>query len=87
MDHTNLQYWKSPKNPNRRTARWHADLQEYNYKIQHIPSKTNITADALSQPPGADQGEDNNQQITMLPPSKLIQATTTEEPTLMEEQK
>ena len=29
-DHANLQYWKSPKNLNRRTARWHADLQEYN---------------------------------------------------------
>ena len=28
-DHANLQYWKSPKNLNRRTARWHADLQEY----------------------------------------------------------
>ena len=26
-DHANLQYWKSPRNLNRRTARWHADLQ------------------------------------------------------------
>jgi hypothetical protein len=25
-DHANLQYWKAPKNLNRRTARWHADL-------------------------------------------------------------
>ena len=25
-DHANLQYWKSPKNLNRRTARWHANL-------------------------------------------------------------
>ena len=31
MDHANLQYWKSPQNLNRRTARWHADLQEYDY--------------------------------------------------------
>ena len=36
-DHMNLQYWKSPKNLNRRTARWQADLQEYDYKIRHIP--------------------------------------------------
>jgi hypothetical protein len=32
-NHANLQYWKSPRNLNRRTAQWHADLQEYNYKI------------------------------------------------------
>ena len=46
-DHANLQYWKSPKNLNRRTARWHADLQEYDYVIQHVPGKENIVADAL----------------------------------------
>ena len=32
-DHANLQYWKSPKNLNRRTAHWQADLQEYDYEI------------------------------------------------------
>ena len=47
-DHTNLQYWKAPKNLNRRTARWHANLQEYDYEIRHIPGKANTTADALS---------------------------------------
>ena len=41
-DHKNLQYWKSPQKLNRRTARWHADLQEYDYEIQYIPGKTNI---------------------------------------------
>src|SRR6266852_4562915 len=47
-DHANLQYWKAPKNLNQRTARWHADLQEYDYEIQYIPEKTNTSADALS---------------------------------------
>ena len=47
-NHANLQYWKSPRNLNRRTARWHADLQEYDYEIQHIPGKDNIPADTLS---------------------------------------
>ena len=59
-NHANLQYWKSPRNLNRRTARWHANLQEYNYKIQHIPGKDNIPANALSWPPGVDQGKDDN---------------------------
>ncbi len=47
-DHTNLQYWKAPKNLNRRTARWHADLQEYNFEIHYIPGKTNTGPDILS---------------------------------------
>ena len=32
-DHTNLQYWKSSRNLNHWTARWHADLQEYDYIV------------------------------------------------------
>jgi len=78
-DHANLQYWKAPKNLNRRTAQWHADLQEYNYEIKHIPGSTNIPADALSRPPGVDKGEDNNQNVAVIPPNKftLINATTT----------
>jgi hypothetical protein len=47
-DHANLQYWKSPRNLNRQTARWHADLQEYDFNILYIPSKTNVAPDALS---------------------------------------
>ena len=70
-DHANLQYWKSPKNLNQRTARWHADLQEYDFDILYIPGKTNTPPDALSRPPGADQGKEDNQNITMLPQEKF----------------
>ena len=70
-DHANLTYWKSPQNLNRQTARWHADLQEYDFEIKHIPENTNISADALSRPPGVDQGENDNQKITMIPPSHV----------------
>ena len=66
-DHANLQYWKSPKNLNRRTARWHADLQEYDYEILYMPGKTNTPPDALSRPPGADKGEADNKDIVVLP--------------------
>jgi hypothetical protein len=78
-DHANLQYWKALKNLNQRMARWHADLQEYNYKIQHGPEKANISADVLSQPPGTDQGEKDNQQIIILAPYCFINAAVTEE--------
>ena len=72
MDHANLQYWKSPRNLNWRTARWHADLQEYDYEIQHVPGKTNIPPDALSRPPGIDQGKDDNHGVMVLPPKKFV---------------
>ena len=48
MDHANLQYWKSPQNLTRRTARWHADPQEYDYILKHIPGKSNVPSDFLS---------------------------------------
>jgi hypothetical protein len=47
-DHANLQYWKSLKNLNCQTTRWHADLQEYDFDILYIPGKTNVALDALS---------------------------------------
>ena len=74
-DHANLQYWKSPRNLNRRTARWHADLQEYDYKILYIPGKTNIPPDALSRLPEADKGETNNQGVELLDPKQFVIAT------------
>ena len=69
-DHANLQYWKSPQNLNCRTARWHADLQEYDFQLEYIPGKTNIPSDFLSRPPLADQGKTDNQSITVIPPEK-----------------
>jgi len=74
-DHANLQYWKSPKNLNQRTACWHADLQEYDFDILYIPGKTNIPPDALSRLPGVDQGKEDNQQVTVLPAQKFKVAT------------
>ena len=78
-DHANLQYWKSPRNLNRRTAWWHADLQEYNYEILYIPSKTNIPPDTLSRPPRADKGEANNQRVELLNPKQFTIATIASE--------
>src|SRR6267142_2895819 len=76
-DHANLQYWKAPKNLNQQTARWHTDLQEYNYEINHIPGSTNIPADALSRPPGVDKGEEDNQNVAVIPPEKFMTIKTT----------
>ena len=86
-DHDNLHYWKSPRNYNRQTARWHADLQEYDYLIQHIPGKENISADALSRLPGVNQEKDDNQGIAVTPPKKFIATAQLEEPPPTDAQK
>ena len=56
MDHANLTYWKAPRKLDRRHAHWHADLEEYDFEMVHIPGSTNGPADALSCPPGTDKG-------------------------------
>jgi RNase H-like domain found in reverse transcriptase/Integrase zinc binding domain len=72
MDHANLLHWKPPRKLNRRTARWHGELQDYNFKLQHVPGKLHTTADTLSRPMGADEGKDDNQQMTMIPEAAFI---------------
>src|SRR6266478_2161732 len=58
-------------------ARWHADLQEYDFIIKHIPGKINTPADKLSQPPNSDQGDNDNQDQTLLEPKLFINTTHT----------
>jgi RNase H-like domain found in reverse transcriptase/Reverse transcriptase (RNA-dependent DNA polymerase) len=71
-DHANLLHWKSPCKLNRRTARWHGELQDYNFTLHHVPGKNHMAADALSRPPGADMGKNDNQQMIMLPEPLFI---------------
>jgi hypothetical protein len=45
-DHANLLYWKLARKLKGRTAQWHEFLQDYSYKIEHIPGKLHAAADA-----------------------------------------
>ena len=47
-DHTNLQYWKSPRNLNQRTARWHADLQDYDFILLYNTFQERLTRCLIS---------------------------------------
>jgi hypothetical protein len=71
-DHVNLLHRKSPRKLNHRMACWHGELQDYNFKLQHIPGKLHTMVDALSRPTGADEGKDDNQQMTMIPEVAFI---------------
>ena len=71
-DHANLLYWKSPRKLNQQTVRWHSELQDYDFKIVHVPGSTHAAADALSRPPEVDQGKEDNQDVTMIPNTSFI---------------
>jgi hypothetical protein len=66
-DHANLLYWKNPGEHNRRVARWHTELMEYDFKLEHISGTKNGRADALSRRPDHDTGEDDNKKLVVLP--------------------
>jgi hypothetical protein len=46
----------------------------------HIPGSTNRPADALSHPPDADKGENDNQDVVMIPPHRIRTAIILETP-------
>jgi RNase H-like domain found in reverse transcriptase/Integrase zinc binding domain/Reverse transcriptase (RNA-dependent DNA polymerase) len=71
-DHANLLHWESPQKLNRHTARWHGELQDYNFTLHHMAGKNHMVADALLQPPGSDMGKNDNQQMVMLPEPLFI---------------
>jgi Integrase zinc binding domain/RNase H-like domain found in reverse transcriptase len=71
-DHANLTHWKVPRKVNRRVARWFGELQEYNLVIQHVPGKLHTVADMLSRPPTDDKGEQDNNDLILLPEEMFI---------------
>ena len=71
-DHANLTFWKNLWKVNCRVACWFTTLQDYNLKIKHVPRKLHAATDMLSRPPNADKGEEDNQNLTLLPPELFI---------------
>jgi hypothetical protein len=75
-DHANLTYWKEPRKVSHKVAKWFAELQDYNIRIQHVPGKIHAAADMLSRPPGVDKGDRDNEDVTMLPPALFVRVAT-----------
>jgi hypothetical protein len=67
VDHANLLHYWHPQKVNRRIARYILTLADYHILLQHRPGPQNW-ADALSWRPDYDQGEEDNQEVTPLPP-------------------
>jgi hypothetical protein len=53
------------------------ELSEFDIELHHIPGKSNGRADALSRRPDYDQGERDNENVTVLPEQLFIQSGTT----------
>jgi len=53
-------------------ARWFAKLQDYWFEIKHIPGKTHTAANFLSRPFVDDKGENDNEDVMVLPPELFI---------------
>jgi len=51
-------------------------LQDYWFEIKHVPGKTHTAADFLSRPFIDDKGEQDNEDVTVLPPNLFIKAAT-----------
>ena len=49
-NHNNLMYFKVARKLNRKQARWMQELAEFDFELQHVPSKRDIPANFLSQP-------------------------------------
>jgi hypothetical protein len=73
-DHQNLLYWKEPHKISRHVAREVLMLSKYNFEIRHIKGTSNGCADALSQRPDYDQGQNDNQNVNVLPEQVFARA-------------
>jgi hypothetical protein len=78
-DHMNLQYWRDPHKISRRVARQVLRLAEYDIELRHIPGKTNGRADALSRLPNYNQGEDDNEDVVVLPENLFVRLSLMED--------
>ena len=74
-DHANLQYWQQPHKISRRVVREVLELSEFDIELHHIAGTTNGQADALSRHPDYDQGEEDNNNIMVLPDHLFIRTT------------
>lgn len=47
-DHRPLSFVKAGSEHNRKLARWWAEIQNFNVRVEYLPGKQNVVADTLS---------------------------------------
>jgi len=76
-------YWKEPKKLTGRTARWHEKMQDYNFKIIHIPGKWNGPVDALSRMHQEEEWEESKL-TPLIPPDAFLNIFEAGDPGMVE---
>jgi len=74
-DHSNLLYWKEPRKISRQIVWEFQELQEYNFVLKHVAGTKNARADTLSRRPDYDMGEEDNDNVVVLPSQVFIKMT------------
>jgi hypothetical protein len=64
-DHDNLTKYQHAQKLSQRVAQYLLVIAEYDIQLKHRPGANN-RADALSHPPGTDEGSQDNQDVTVL---------------------
>src|SRR3979490_2916054 len=67
-DHQNLTYFRSAQNLNRCQAHWSLYLSRFDFELIHCPGRHSAKPDALSRQVDHKQGEEDNQNQTLLQP-------------------
>ena len=71
-DHQNLTYFKKAQKLNRRQARWHTELQVYDFNLIHKPGAQMRRAGILSRLSEHVDGKEDNKDIVLLHPKLFI---------------
>jgi hypothetical protein len=71
-DHLNLQHWRDPQKISHHVAREVVELADYPIKIYHIAGKANGQANALSRRSDYNQGENDNENVVVLPDALFV---------------
>ena len=77
MDHANLQAWTQPQKISCHVTRLVQALEEFPIKLKHISGKSNGRANPLSQRADYDQGDEDNENVTVLPERLFIRTLQT----------
>jgi RNase H-like domain found in reverse transcriptase len=73
-NHKNLQYFRQPQKITSQQARWIEYLQDFNYKLTHVPGHMNMVADLLS------RRKDLNKEVNTDKPRVLLDDTLFSDP-------
>ena len=71
-DHKNLIYFHKAQSLNQRQAHRLLNLADFDLKMVHVPGKLLVAPDALSRSPDLLPPDDDNEGVTLLPPSMFV---------------